>query len=120
MESLTFREAVTNAVRFWERMRLVYNGVLIIIVITIFGLNYPPSWRALSEQKTTALFIFFILAVVANVLYSVAYVPDVFLQMSGYRETWLKYRWILFTVGVLTAGIFAQFWARGIFEGQNY
>ncbi|HEV3219994.1 MAG TPA: hypothetical protein VGZ48_09495 [Candidatus Acidoferrales bacterium] len=119
MESPTFREAVTNAVRFWERMRLVYNGVLVIIVIAIFGLNYPPSWQALSNQKSTALFVFFILAIVANVLYSVAYVPDVILQLSGYRETWLRYRWVLFVVGVLTSGILAQFWASGIFEGHN-
>ena len=120
MADLTFREAATSAVRYWERMRLVYNGALAFIVVVIFGMGYPHSWEVLSLQKTDALFLFFILAVVANVLYSVAYVPDIFLQMSGYREAWLRFRWILLVVGFVTAAILTQFWARGIFEGHNY
>jgi len=55
------------------------------------------------------------LAVLANVAYCAAYVVDVFVQMSGFREQWRAYRWMLFFIGMSFAAILARFWALGMF-----
>ena len=36
----------------------------------------------------------------ANVAYCAAYVVDVFVRMSGFREQWRAYRWMLFFIGM--------------------
>ena len=56
------------------------------------------------------------LAVLANVAYCAAYVVDIFAQVSGYRELWQKYRWLLFVVGLLFAGVITRFWSLAFFN----
>jgi hypothetical protein len=112
MDAPTFRESLTDAIRFWEPMRLVYNGVLAAIVLLYFWFGYPASRAELSVNSVLFLFL---LAVLANVAYCAAYVVDVFAQLSGFRETWRKRRWIVFTIGLLFAGVLTRFWAMGIF-----
>ncbi|PYX04388.1 MAG: hypothetical protein DMG85_17910 [Acidobacteria bacterium] len=36
-------------------------------------------------------------------------------QMSGFREQWRAYRWMLFFIGMSFAAILARFWALGVF-----
>ena len=48
-----------------------------------------------------------ILVVVANLLYCVAYVPDVAVQFTAYRDRWKKYRFLLFVFGTLFASLLA-------------
>jgi len=43
-------------------------------------------------------------------------VVDVFVQMSGFREQWRVYRWMLFFIGMSFAAILARFWALGMFN----
>jgi hypothetical protein len=112
MDAQSFRESLTDAIRFWEPMRLVYNAVLAIIVLAYFWMGYPASKSTLSVD---GIFFIFILAVLANVAYCAAYLVDVFVQSSGFRETWRKNRWILFAIGLLFAGIITRFWAAGMF-----
>jgi len=59
--------------------------------------------------------LLFVLAVLANVAYCAAYVPDVFAQMSSLRDSWLRYRWAVFVVGLAFAGILAHFWSSAMF-----
>ena len=91
---------ITDAIRYWERRRLVYNGVLAAIVMV-------RAWPALPVLLTgdwlPALAALFVLAVGANVAYCAAYPIDLFLQCSDYRSTWLRYRWGLFLIGLLLA-----------------
>lgn len=113
MDAQSFRDRLTDAIRFWEPLRVVYNLVLAGIVLTYFVIGYPATKTNLSVDGI--LFVF-LLAVLANIAYCAAYVVDVFAQASGFREAWQKYRWILFTVGLLFAGIVTRFWARAMFS----
>ena len=45
----------------------------------------------------------------ANLLYSAAYVVDLFAQMSAFRAEWFKVRWVLLAIGTALAAVFARF-----------
>ena len=112
METPTLRESLTDAIRYWEPLRLAYNAVLAVIVLIYFWRGYPASKVTLSVD---AILVIFLLAVLANVAYCAAYFVDIFAQWSGYCETWRKNRWILFAIGLLFAGIVTRFWAAAMF-----
>jgi len=116
MDATTLRGNATDAIRFWEPRRLVYNALLAAIVLIYFVMNYPASKAQLTVDGAQAVFL---LAVLANVAYCAAYLADIFAQISGYRELWRKYRWVLFLIGMLFAGIITRFVAMGMFVGSN-
>jgi hypothetical protein len=60
----------------------------------------------------------FILAVIANVAYCSAYLVDIFVQASGFRSVWQRYRRLLFLVGTTFAAIITRFVAIGMFNGR--
>jgi hypothetical protein len=107
------QEILGNAIRYWERGRLVFNIVLALIVAAIFFQAWPESKNALTFGTAQALFI---LAVLANIAYSVVYVVDLFVQYSELRATWLRFRWILFVIGLLFAAILTNFMATTLFN----
>jgi hypothetical protein len=109
------RAALSNAISYWERRRLVYNAVLLLVVATIFAVNWPGSWANLSVN---ALLVLFVLAVLANVAYCAAYVVDVAAQLSAFRDRWLKVRWLLGVIGTAFAGVLTYFFSSGFF-GQT-
>jgi hypothetical protein len=112
MERNSLRECATEAIRYWEPRRLLYNLALALVVLIYFFRGYPASKTALSLDFALSVFL---LAVLANVAYCVAYVPDIFAQMTGYRFLWLKYRWILLAVGILFAGTITRFFSMAMF-----
>jgi hypothetical protein len=112
MDAPALRENATDAIRYWEPRRLIYNAVLAAIVLIYFAMSYPASKSQLTLETAQGLFL---LAVLANVAYCAAYVADVFAQISGYRERWRQYRWILFLIGILFAGIITRFFAMEFF-----
>lgn len=116
MSSVDLREYVTDAIKFWEPRRVAYNLVLTAIVVIYFILSFPLSKKVLSIDFCLSLFL---LAVVANVAYCAAYIVDIFAQGSGFREAWQRYRWILFTIGMIFAGIITRFVAMGMFRPVN-
>ena len=116
MERIELREYVTDAIKFWEPWRLLYNLTLAAIVIIYFAVGLPLSRSALTVDFCLGLFL---LAVVANVAYCAAYVVDVFAQASGFREAWRRYRKVLFVVGTLFAAIITRFIAMGMFPGNR-
>ena len=116
MDGQSFRESVTDAIRFWEPLRVVYNVVLGAIVLTYFAMGYPASK---ANVTVDGVLLIILLAVLANVAYCAAYVPDVFAQASGYRELWRKCRWIVFAVGLVFASILTRFWAMGMFSSPT-
>ncbi len=113
-QGVTLGTAASEALRYWEPRRLVYNGVLLLVVAGCFVAGLPES-RA--HVGPNLLIVLFLLAVLANVLYSLAYVVDVFVQRSALREAWLRRRWALFAVGTLAAAALARFAAMGFFAG---
>jgi hypothetical protein len=113
MNEMTVRDALTDAIRYWEVRRIAYNAILMAVVVAVFVLQLPGSRWALSPDVAQT---FFILAVLANVAYCAAYVVDVVAQYSGFRATWKRYRWVLFAVGIVFASIIARFFAAGMFS----
>src|ERR1700694_3582713 len=112
------REYVTDAIKFWERWRLVYNLALAAVVIIHFAAGYLASRTILSPDLGSGLFL---LAVVANIAYCAAYIADIFAQASGFRELWQRYRWLLFAIGTTFAAIITHFVAMGMFHpGKEY
>lgn len=109
----SFRDMATEAMRYWEPRRLVYNGVLAAIVMGYFVAYWPDSRSVITFNS---ILILFILGVAANGCYCAAYVPDLFAQYSGFRPLWLKWRGFLFAIGVVLAAIFTRFICLGVFE----
>jgi hypothetical protein len=107
------RAIAADALRFWEWGRVFYNSVLLAIVAVYFVAGLPGSWRSLSLNL---LLFIFVMAVVANVLYSLAYVADVFVQLAGLRPAWGRWRWLLLLIGTTTAGIITRFFSMGMFS----
>lgn len=111
-DHMTFREAASNAIRFWERARIGYNLVLAAIVIGYFIAGLPFSKAQLSIDLALGLFI---VAVLANVAFCAAYPVDIFAQMSSFTALWLKVRWVVLAIGILFAAAITRFMAIGMF-----
>jgi uncharacterized membrane protein len=112
MDTSLFRESLTNAIRYWEKMRIVYNVVLVLVVAGCFAWNHA----ALGSKLTVDVFLSIILCgILLNVLYCSAYVVDVLVQMSEFRERWANLRWVLFSIGATFAAIMTRFWSLSIF-----
>jgi hypothetical protein len=75
MDTDSLRDCATDAIRFWEPRRVLYNLVLTTIVVIYFGISYPMSRTMLTLDFCLELFL---LAVVANVAYCAAYIVDIF------------------------------------------
>ncbi len=99
-ESPSLRDAATNALRYWEPRRIVSTAVLTAVVITHFVSGLPSSRQSLSVDLGLLIFV---QAVIANAFYCFAYIPDVFVQLSGIRKAWLRWRWVLFLIGTAFA-----------------
>jgi hypothetical protein len=74
MEKGELREYLTDAIKFWEPWRLVYNLALAVVVIIYFAIAYPQSKSTLTVDFCLGVFL---LAVLANVAYCAAYVVDI-------------------------------------------
>jgi hypothetical protein len=109
------RETITDALRYWEPRRLIFNAVLACIVLGYFAAAWPESRSAVTLNGVLFLFI---LAVLANVCYCAAYLGDLFVQFSGFTAVWQKGRWILFVVGTLFAAAITRFFAMGFFSNS--
>jgi hypothetical protein len=106
------RDAVTDSIHYWEPMRLAYDGVLVAIVAGYFVAGWPYSQTTVTLD---GVLILFLLAVLANIAYCVAYVGDVFVQFSGHRDTWHRWRWALWLIGTGFAAIITRFFAMAFF-----
>jgi hypothetical protein len=100
-------EILTDAFRYWERRRILYNLVLTGVVVS-YVLTIWPQFRA--EFHWVLLLPLFVLAVLANVCYSAVYIVDVPVQYSAFRVTWRRWRWVLWLIGTLFAATLALFW----------
>lgn len=116
METLSLKERLTDAIRYWEPRRILYNVFLAAIVVVYFVRGYPASKQALNFNE---ILLVFLMAVLANVAYCAAYVPDVVVQSSGLSETWRKYRWIVLAIGIVFAGIITRFFAMAMFASPQ-
>ncbi len=108
--AVSLRSSLNAAISYWESKRLIFNAVLFLIVGIAFIAGWPVSARVLGTQWMLLLFI---LAVLANVAYCAAYLPDVALQHSSFRALWLRTRWALLALGTLFAGAITFLFVSG-------
>lgn len=95
-----FREIISDTIAYWEPRRLLFNILLACVTISGFCLGWPESQKHLKFDLVLALIV---LAALANLMYCTAYLVDVFVQLSRFRELWIKRRWLLFVLGTLLA-----------------
>lgn len=101
------RGILDDAMRFWELRRIPYNVILAAVVIVWLVANRAHLNEELLWPAILALFV---MAALANVLYSVAYCLDVFVQYSSFRDLWRRRRWMLWLAGMLLAVALANVW----------
>jgi hypothetical protein len=106
------RAALTGAIAYWEPRRVLFNLVLAIVTGTVYMANFPHSRAQFTFDTLQALVV---LAVLANMAYCAAYPVDVLAQLSGFRATWLKLRFLLFATGLLLGAILTNFFCGALF-----
>lgn len=96
------REEISNAVRFWEIARLPYNLILAAGFFLIsFGVEGGlDGVRSLTLIDWAGLFV---LAVIANALYCLAYPMDLLFQASRWAGLWRRLRPLAWFAGLVTA-----------------
>ncbi|HKM81774.1 MAG TPA: hypothetical protein VJY15_12520 [Candidatus Acidoferrum sp.] len=101
------RPLLADAIRFWEPRRIFYNLALSVVVVVWLVVTWPHFRPALT---LTSLFLFSILALLANVCYCAAYLVDIPLQHSALAAVWRRRRWALWLVGTLFAILLENYW----------
>lgn len=109
----TLAEIVTDAIRYWEPRRILYNVVLASIVIGYFVAYWPASREAVKLESALGAFV---LAVLANLCYCAAYLVDIFAQVSDFRKLWQRCRWVLLAIGIGFAAILTRQFSEGFFQ----
>ena len=103
----SFRALLTDSIRFWELRRIFYNLALSAVVVAWLVVTWPHFRPALT---LTSLFLFLILALLANVCYCAAYLVDIPMQHSALAAIWRRRRWVLFVGGTLFAILLENYW----------
>lgn len=106
-DNTSLRDALTDAIRFWERGRIFYNAVLAVVVLGSIARTWPLSRDLLLLASFLPLFV---LAVIANICYTSAYLIDLPVQLSGFRSSWQRWRWVLWLIGTAFAAVLAFYW----------
>jgi len=112
-QAVELRSILDDAIHFWELRRIPYNLVLFGVVVAwaaALWRHYQPAFI------WPALLMLFVMAALANVLYSVAYCLDVFIQFSSFRDLWHRCRWMLWLAGMLLAVALANVWILSEFH----
>jgi len=96
-----------DAARFWEPRRVLYNGVLFLIVVLWVTLTWPHfrpamNWVALGKMT--------VLALLANLCYCAGYVGEGFIQPLLPQEFWRRSRWVVWVAGMLLAILLSNYW----------
>lgn len=74
-----FRDILSDAIRYWEHRRIVYNLILALVVVGWLALSWPHFRSSITFESLLAIMV---PAVLANICYCAAYVVDVPLQYS--------------------------------------
>jgi hypothetical protein len=104
--SAPLRALLSNALRFWEPRRLLYNLVLTAVTFAWVAASWPHFRPAFTFSTIPPMAI---LALLANVCYSAAYFVDIPLQASS-PGTLRRARWAIWILGTLFAILLASYW----------
>ncbi len=74
---------IADAISYWERRRIIYNAVLVILVLACWGADIlsggPREWLG-------AAFVLLIFGGIANALYCFAYPVDLAFQITPLKQ----------------------------------
>ncbi|HXA75670.1 MAG TPA: hypothetical protein VNV41_00935 [Candidatus Acidoferrales bacterium] len=104
---ISFQEIVKDALRYWERRRVIYNLVLAGVVLAWLLSTWPHFRGVFTLQSLDFLCAF---ATLANICYCAAYVADVPMQYSLFHAIWRRWRWSLWLLGMIFAVAIANYW----------
>jgi hypothetical protein len=106
-----------SAASFWERGRLLYNGVLTAIVLLWIIFAWPHFRPSLTLGSLVALIV---LGLGANFCYCAAYLADVGIQLFVPKASWRGLRRALWVMGTLLAIAIENDWiADEIYPSAN-
>ena len=103
----TFKAGLRVAIRYWEPRRIAYNLVLAAVAAAWLVSTWPHFHSALTLQS---LLLLLVLAAIANLCYSAAYVPDILLQFSPLRDLWQRQKLGLWLAGTIFAVVLECYW----------
>jgi hypothetical protein len=61
VDSKPLNQSVTDAIRYWEPRRLVYNAALAVIVVVYFWIGLPASKQNLNTDFVLGLFLLIVI-----------------------------------------------------------
>lgn len=96
-----------RSVAYWEPLRLFYNLVLSVVAIT-WVLATWPHFRPMPIPSSLVLLA--VLAFLANVCYSAAYLLELPLLHTPLKTLWIRWRWSVWLLGTLLAVLFENYW----------
>ena len=102
-----WRRVLSDAARFWEPRRVIYNLLLTAVVVIWLVASWPHFRPAFTLQSL--LFLAF-MALGANLCYSAAYLADIPLQGLMLGPVRSRWRWGLWLLGTLLAIVFENYW----------
>ena len=105
--SSPLRDNILAAVRFWEPRRLFYNLLLLAVTVTWILATWPHFRPAMN---LTAAFQISVLALLANVCYSAAYVVELVLQGASSGKVRQSLRWTVWVIGTILAFVLTNYW----------
>ena len=94
-------EITSSAIAFWEPARVLYNLILLLGILLECGFTPEPLLHALPEL--------FLMLMIANIAYCIGYIPDLFVQLSTYRNRILPIRWLCWLTLTWTAHLSVHF-----------
>jgi hypothetical protein len=100
-------KGLVDAARFWEPRRLLYNALLTGVVFIWVAKTWPHFRPAMTLES---LGIMTVLALLANVCYSAAYLAEILIQNVGSGTSWNRQRWAIWVLGTMFAILFENYW----------
>lgn len=104
----SLKAALGDAAHFWEPGRIVYNAALaaaVLACVAIVGFT-----RIRGNLGFEDAFTVLVLAMLANVCYTAAYLLDIPAQFSAYRDIWRRRRWLPWLGGTLFGMVLTWYW----------
>ena len=105
-DKVRLTEIFGNALRYWEPRRIAYNGALLLVALGWLGFTWPHFRPSFNLPVAGALSV---LAILANLCYSAAYLADITAQFSRARQAWFRWRWSVWVLGTLLALVFEMY-----------
>ena len=87
--------------RFWERGRIAYNGIQVLLTIVMLVVRHSKA-----HYFPSNLLDYLGFAIVANLLYTAAYLPEAILQippLKPFTQFTSVVRWVILLAGIVFA-----------------